>query len=88
MDMVRHDHVTTNGDVEVALGTLGKKDECCMKLVPRQKRPSLVCAKGDEIERARVKNAIETRRTLSEISFHAKTCSHGPVGRRMQTFGR
>jgi hypothetical protein len=86
--MVRHDHVTTNGDLEVAFRALGKKDECCMNVVARQKRPSLVCAKGDEIERARVKNAIETRRRLSEISLHAKTCSHGPVGRRMQTFAR
>jgi hypothetical protein len=52
MHMVRHDHVTANADVEVALGTLGKKDECCMNLVARQKRPSLVGAKGDEVERA------------------------------------
>jgi hypothetical protein len=46
-----------NADVEVALGALGKKDECCMDLVARQKRPSLVGAKGDEVERVPCQNA-------------------------------
>ena len=43
-----------------------------MDFVPRQKRPSLVCSKSDEIEKARVKNTIETRRTLSRFRFTAK----------------
>ena len=57
MHMVRPDYLTAYADVEVPLGTLGKKDECCMNLVARQKRPSLVGAKGDEVERAPCQNA-------------------------------
>jgi len=57
MHMVRHDYVTAYADVEVAPGTLGKEDECRMNLVARQKRRSLVGAKGDEIQRAPRQNA-------------------------------
>jgi len=55
--MVRPDYLTAYADVEVPLGTLGKKEECCRNLVARQKRPSLVGAKGDEVERAPCQNA-------------------------------
>jgi hypothetical protein len=57
MHMVRHEYVTANADVEVALGTLGKKDECRMDFVTSQKRSSLVGAKGDEVEKTPCQNA-------------------------------
>ena len=60
MDMLRHDHVSANGNIEVALGTPGKKDECRMDLVASQARNSVMRAKGDEVERAGFKNSTET----------------------------
>ena len=36
MHMVRPDYLTAYADVEVPLGTLGKKEECCRNLVARQ----------------------------------------------------
>jgi len=33
MNVIRHDHIATYCDVEVALGALGKNDECGVKLV-------------------------------------------------------
>jgi hypothetical protein len=44
-----------------------------------------VSAKGNKIERARVKETTETWGTASEIVFHAEICSHGPVGRSSRT---
>jgi len=72
MDMLRHDHVSANGYVEVALGTPRKKDECRMDLVASQARDSVMRAKGDEVERAGSKNSSETKRSSPEILLHPK----------------
>jgi len=57
MDMVRHDHIATYGDVEVAFGTFAEKDESGMNVLACEKPPSLVRAKSDEIKRTRIKDA-------------------------------
>jgi hypothetical protein len=79
--MIRHDYVPANGDVEVTLSTLGVSDECGVNFIAREICLSQVGAKGDKIERARVKETVETRRTAAEILLHAISSSHGPVGR-------
>ena len=72
MDMLRHDHVSANGNIEVTLGAPGKKDECRMDLVASQARNSVMRAKGDEVERAGFKDSTETQRSSPEILLHAK----------------
>ena len=81
MDVVRHDYITANGDVEVTLRTLGISDKGRVNFIAREIRLPQVSAKDDKIERARIKQTIETRRAASEILLHVKTCSHGPMGR-------
>jgi len=72
MDMLRHDHVSANGYVEVALGTPRKKDERRMDLVASQARDTVMRAKGYEVERAGFKNSSETKRSSPEILLHPK----------------
>jgi hypothetical protein len=36
MNMIRHDYITPNGDVEVVLGALGISDKCCVDFIARQ----------------------------------------------------
>jgi hypothetical protein len=81
MNVIRHDHVATNGDIEAGFGTFGKNGERRMNFVASEKRFSLVGAKSDEIQRARVKQATETWRAAPEILLHEEPCSHGPAGR-------
>jgi hypothetical protein len=85
MNMIRHDYITANGDVEVALGTPGISDERRVDFIAREIWLPQVSAKGDKIERARVKEPNETRRPATEILLHAETCSHGPEGRPILT---
>ena len=49
MTVIRHDHITANSYVKIALGTLRKKNKRFMDVVTRQKPRSLVCAECDEI---------------------------------------
>ena len=72
MDMLRHDHVSANGYVEVALGTPRKKDERRMDLVASQARDTVMRVKGYEVERAGFKNSSETKRSSPEILLHPK----------------
>ena len=48
MNMIRHDYITANGDVEVTLGTLGKSDERRVDLSAREILLPQVSAKGDK----------------------------------------
>src|SRR5215475_13577323 len=84
MNVIRHDYVTTNGDVEVA-GTLGISYKSRLDITARQKWLPQVGAKGHKIERAHVKEATEARGTATETLLHAETCSHGPVSRPIIT---
>src|SRR5215831_10066374 len=84
MNVIRHDYVTTNGDVEVAR-MLGISYKCRVHITARQKWLPQVGAKGHKIERARVKEATETRGTTTETLLHAETCSHSPVSRPIIT---
>ncbi len=36
MNMIRHDYITANGDVEFALGMLGISDKCRVDFFARQ----------------------------------------------------
>ena len=72
MNVIGHDHIATNGDVEAGFGTFGKKGKCRMNVVAGKKRLSLVSAKSDEIQGASIKGAVQTWRPLPEIRFHAK----------------
>ena len=49
MNVIRHDHITANSYVKIALATLRKKNKRFMDVVTRQKPRSLVCAECDEI---------------------------------------
>jgi hypothetical protein len=81
MNMIRHNHITAHGDVEVTLATLGINDKCRVDFIAREIWLSQMGAKGDKVKRTRVKETSETWRAPSEILLHAETCSHGPVGR-------
>ena len=72
MNVIRHDHVTTNGDVEARFGTFGKNGERRMNFVASEKRFSLVSAKSDEIQGPIIKDAAQTWRPSLEIRFHTK----------------
>ncbi len=60
MNVIRHDYITADGDVEFTLGTLGISDERRVNVIAREIWLPQVSAKGDKIERARVKETIET----------------------------
>jgi hypothetical protein len=83
--MIRHDYITANGNVEVALGALGISDKRRVNFIACEMWLPQVSAKGDKIERARIKQTAETRRAASEILLHAETRSHGSVGRPIIT---
>ena len=78
MNVIGHDHVATNGDVEAGFGTFGKSGERRMNFVADEKRFSLVSAKGDEIHGAIIKDAAQTWRTSLEIRFHTKHAALRP----------
>ena len=54
MDMLGHDHVSTDGNIEVALGSPGKKDEGGADIVVGQTSAAFIRTKGDEVERTNV----------------------------------
>jgi hypothetical protein len=71
MDVIGHDDVSANGNIEVALGSLSKVNEGGMNLVTRKASDSIVRGKRDEVERARVKNSGESKRSPRVIFLHA-----------------
>jgi hypothetical protein len=60
INMIKHDYITADGDVEVTLGMLGISDERRVDFIAREIWLRQVSAKGDKIERARVKETNET----------------------------
>ncbi len=72
MNMIGHDHVSPNGNIEVALGPLGKKNEGGMKLITRQACVPVVRTKSDEVKRSGFKNPIETERSAPKFLLHAE----------------
>ena len=70
MNMIRHDYVTANGNVEVTPGTFGISDKRCVDLIAGEILLSQVSAKGNKIERACIKQTPETWRAVSEILLH------------------
>jgi len=84
MNVIGHDHVATNGDVEAGFGMFGKNGERSMNFLASKKRFSLVSAKSDEIQGPIIKDAAQTWRPSLEILLHEEPCSHGPVGRPIQ----
>jgi hypothetical protein len=45
-----------------------------MDLVASQARNSVMRAKGDEVERPRVKEPVQTERPAHKLSLHAESC--------------
>jgi len=72
MNVIGHDHVATNGDVEAGFGMFGKNGERRMNFVASKKRFSLVSAKSDEIQGPIIKDTAQTWRPSLEIRFHTK----------------
>jgi hypothetical protein len=70
MHMIRHDHIATNRSAEIALASLGKKNESRMDLVRRKASDSVMRAKSNEIKRARIKDSTETERAVPKIFSH------------------
>jgi hypothetical protein len=85
MNVIRHNDIAPNGDVKVTLRTLGIGDKRRVNFIACEMWFPQVSAKGDKIERARIKQTAETRRAASEILLHAETRSHGSVGRPIIT---
>ena len=98
MNVIGHDHVATNRDVEAGFGTFGKNGERRMNFVASEKRFSLVSAKSDEIQGPIIKDAAQTWRPSPEIRFLTKqvaialrpsnakqlVCERPATGRRLQ----
>ena len=70
MDMIGHNYVSAHGNIEILLGSPGKKNESRMDLVPRKASDSVMRAKSNEIERARIKDSTETGRAASKFFSH------------------
>jgi len=60
MNMIRHNYVAANRNVEFTLGTLGISDKRRVNFIAREIWLPQVGAKRDKIERARIKEAAET----------------------------
>ena len=73
MDMLGHDHVSTDGNIEVVFGAPGEKDEGGVDLITGQAWPAVMRAEGDEVERTDVEDPAETERSSSKMIAHAKT---------------
>lgn len=70
MNVIRHDDITANGNVEFTLRTLGISDERRVNVIAREICLPQVSAKGDKIKRACIKDTAETWRAASEILLH------------------
>jgi hypothetical protein len=67
MDMIGHNYVSAHGNIEILLVSPGKKNESRMDLVPRKASDSVMRAKSNEIERARIEDSTETGRAASNF---------------------
>jgi hypothetical protein len=56
MNVVRHDNVSADGNIEVALSSLGKKNKRGVNFVTSQPCSPVMRAISDKIEWARVEN--------------------------------
>ena len=86
MDMLGHDHGSTDGNIEVALRSSGKKDEDGVDIIASQTLAAPVRTKGDEVERTNVKDPAEAERSSPKIIAHAKTSSDAALRRRAFPF--
>ena len=73
MDVISHNHIATDCDVEGFVGALGKNNERSMDLIVCQQSLSFVCAKGDEIKRSCCKDASQTWWPPAESPLHARS---------------
>ena len=69
MNVIGHDHIATNGDVEAGFGTFGKNGERGMNFVASEKRSSLVSAKSDEIQGRSIKDAAKRGGRRLKLGF-------------------
>jgi hypothetical protein len=67
MDMIGHNYVSAHGNIEILLGSPGKKNESRMDLVRRKASDLVMRAKSNEIKRARIKDSTETERAAPKI---------------------
>jgi hypothetical protein len=74
MHVLRHDNISANSDVEFPLSVCGKIYERLMHVFARQPFSATVGAKGDEVERPRVKEPVQTEWPPRKVSLHAKSC--------------
>jgi hypothetical protein len=96
MHVLRHYNVSANSDVEFPLSVCSKIYERLMHIVARQPFSATVSAKGDEVERPRVKEPVQTEWPPHKVSLHAKSCiakpfcssskKNGPQGRGYNAF--
>jgi hypothetical protein len=68
--MIRHDDISPDRDIEIALGALAESNESRMKCVARQTWLSLMRAEGHEVKWAGRKNPIEPRWSALEVFLH------------------
>src|SRR5438552_10717439 len=74
MHVLRHYYISANSDVEFPVSVCGKIYERLMHVVARQPFSATVGAKGDEVERPRVKEPVQTEWPPYKVSLHAKSC--------------
>src|ERR1043166_3652919 len=74
MHVVRHYHISANGDVEFPLSVGSKSYESAMHVILREPFSMTVSAKGDEVERPRVKEPLQTGWPPRKVSLHEKSC--------------
>ncbi len=75
MNVIRHNHIATYGDVVGLLGALGKKNERSVDLILCQEPLSFVRAERDEIKRTCCENSSQTWWSPSEITLHGGICT-------------
>jgi hypothetical protein len=74
MHVLRHYHVSANSDVEFPLSLCSKIYERLMYIVVCQPFSPTVSAKGDEVQRPRVKQPAQPEWPPCKVSLHGKSC--------------
>ena len=72
MNVLGHDHVSTDRNIEVVLGSSGEKDEGGVDIIAGQTSAAVMRAEGDEVERTDVEDPAETERSSPKMIAHAK----------------
>jgi hypothetical protein len=75
MNVIRHYHIPTYCQVEIALCAFGEKNKRSVDLIPCQEPLSFVCAERDEIKRTCCEDPSQTWSSPSEITLHEKSYS-------------